>query len=72
MPRNAIIQADQSYSFADYVKLNFAPQDILAYFGVTLQRQSLPLPRYAGPLDRLIDLKTRIEESLPRLGIPRR
>lgn len=69
MPRSAIIQADQSYTFADYFKLNFAPQDILAYFGVTLQRQSLTLPRYAGPLDRLSDLKTRIEESLPRLSL---
>ncbi|PSN11235.1 hypothetical protein C7293_25080 [filamentous cyanobacterium CCT1] len=69
MPRAAIIQADQSYTFADYFKLNFAPQDILAYFGVTLQRQSLTLPRYAGPLDRLSDLKTRIEESLPRLSL---
>ena len=41
----------------------------MAYFGVTLQRQSLTLPRYAGPLDRLVDLKTRIEESLPRLSL---
>ena len=69
MPRSAIIQANQSYTFADYFKLNFAPQDILAYFGVTLQRQSLTLPRYAGPLDRLTDLKARIEESLPRLSL---
>jgi hypothetical protein len=69
MPRAAIIQADQSYTFADYFKLNFAPQDILAYFGVSLQRQSLTLPRYVGPLDRLSDLKNRIEESLPRLSL---
>lgn len=68
-PRNAIIQPDQSYSFADYFKLNFASQDILAYFGVTLQRQSLQFPRYDQPLDRLIDLKARIEESLPRLSL---
>jgi hypothetical protein len=69
MPRTAIIQADQSYIFADYFKLNFAPQDILAYFGVILQRQSLQLPRYEHVLDRLIDLKARIEESLPRLSL---
>jgi hypothetical protein len=69
MPRTAIIQPDQSYSFADYFKLNFASQDILAYFGVTLQRQSLQFPRYDHPLDRLIDLKARIEESLPRLSL---
>lgn len=69
MPRTAIIQSDQSYTFADYFKLNFAPQDILAYFGVTLQRRSLQLPQYTGSLDRLTDLKTRIEESLPRLSL---
>lgn len=39
MPRTAIIQPDQSYTFADYCKLNFAPQDILAYFNVSLQRR---------------------------------
>lgn len=69
MPRAAIIQPEQSYTFADYFKLNFAPQDILAYFGVSLQRQALHLPRYPGPLNRLNDLKTRIEESLPRLSL---
>jgi hypothetical protein len=69
MPRTAIIEPDQSYSFADYFKLNFASQDILAYFGVTLQRQSLQFPRYNQTLDRLIDLKARIEESLPRISL---
>jgi hypothetical protein len=69
MPRTAIIKPDQSYSFADYFKLNFASQDILAYFGVTLKRQSLQFPRYDQTLDRLIDLKARIEESLPRLSL---
>lgn len=69
MPKAAIIQRDRSYTFADYFKLNFAPQDILAYFNVTLQRRSLSLPRYTGTLDRLTDLKNRIEESLPRLSL---
>jgi hypothetical protein len=69
MVRTAIIQPDQSYTFSDYFKLNFAPQDILAYFNVSLQRQSLQLPHYTGTLDRLVDLKARIEESLPRLSL---
>ena len=69
MLRTPIIQPDQSYTFSDYFKLNFAPQDILAYFGVSLQRRSLTLPRYTGELDRLTDLKARIEESLPRLSL---
>jgi hypothetical protein len=69
MLRNPIIQPDQSYTFSDYFKLNFAPQDILAYFGASLQRRALTLPRYTGELDRLTDLKARIEESLPRLSL---
>ena len=69
MPRATIIQPDRTYTFADYCKLNFAPQDILAYFEVSLQRRSLKLPGYGGELDRLADLKTRIEESLPRLSL---
>jgi hypothetical protein len=69
MPRTAIIQPDQSYTFTDYFKLNFAPQDILAYFNVSLQRRTLNLPGYLGSLDRLTDLKNRIQESLPRLSL---
>ena len=69
MPRAAIIKPDQSYTFSDYFKLNFAPQYILAYFGVSLQRSSLKLPQYDGPLDLLESLRTRIEESLPRLTL---
>ncbi|MBE9174850.1 hypothetical protein IQ225_05210 [Synechocystis salina LEGE 06155] len=69
MPKIPIIQPEQAYSFFDYFKLNFAPQDILAYFGVTLHRQSLRLPQCPGTLDRLADLKNRLEESLPRLGL---
>ena len=68
MPR-VVVRADQSYTFADYFKLNFAPQDILAYFNVSLQRRSLKLPQYDGSLDRLSDLKSRIEESLPLLSL---
>lgn len=69
MPKYPIIQSDRSYTFADYFKLNFAPRDILAYFNVTLERQAMTLPRSVESLDRLVDLKRRIEESLPRLSL---
>lgn len=69
MPRISIIRPEQSYTFSDYFNLNFAPQDILRHFSVTLQRQSLKLPQYLGALNRLGDLKTRLEESLPRLSL---
>jgi hypothetical protein len=69
MTRTPIIQPDQSYTFADYFKLNFALRDILGYFQSTLQRQSLPLTRYSGLLDRVEALKQRLEESLPQLSL---
>lgn len=69
MARTPIIQADQSYTFADYFRLNFAPSDILGYFDVTLQKQFLSLPQCSASLDRLPDLQQRIEESLPRLSL---
>jgi hypothetical protein len=69
MPRTNIINPDQSYTFADYFKLNFAPQDILAYFNVSLQRHALKLPQSTHTLDSLTDLKARIEEVLPRLSL---
>ena len=69
MPKTNIINPEQSYTFADYFKLNFAPQDILAYFNVSLQRRSLKLPQSTHTFDRLTDLKARIEEVLPRLSL---
>ena len=69
MPRFPILQPDQAYTFSDYFKLNFAPQDILRDFDVTLKRQLLTFSHYPGALDRLTDLKTRLEECLPRLSL---
>ncbi len=69
MSRASIIKPDQSYTFADYFKLNFAPRDILAYFGASLQKLHLDFSPSQRRLDRLVDLKQRIEESLPRLTL---
>lgn len=69
MPKIPILQPGQSYTFADYFILNFDPEDILAYFGCSLQLQRLNLPRYIGNLERLVNLKQRIEESLPLLTL---
>jgi len=69
MPKAPIIQPDQSYTFADYFKLNFAPRDILSCFGVTLQKRAIAFAPYAGELDRLESLQQRLEESLPQLSL---
>lgn len=45
------------------------PEDILAEFGYTLQRSILSLPESTAHLDRLDNLKTRIQESLPYISL---
>ncbi|MBD2100775.1 hypothetical protein [Leptolyngbya sp. FACHB-261] len=69
MSKAAIIQTGQSYTFADYFKLNYEPEDILGYFGYTFQPQALELSKTDQPLERLQDLKQRLEESLPYLSL---
>lgn len=69
MSRAAIIQPDQSYTFADYFNLNYDTEDILAYFGYSFASQSLVLPKSDRELERLEGLKQRLEESLPYLSL---
>jgi len=64
-----LIRPDQAYTFADYFKLNYDTEDILAYFGYSFQPQTITLPSSSQPLDRLDNLKQRIEESLPYLSL---
>ncbi|TAE59196.1 MAG: hypothetical protein EAZ76_16175 [Nostocales cyanobacterium] len=64
-----IIDPHQSYTFADYFKLNSEPEEILEYFGYQFQSQSLNLPTIDDNLERLTDLKSRIEESLPYISL---
>lgn len=47
----------------------YEPEDILAEFGYGLRRSPLSLPQSTTDLDRLDNLKTRIEESLPYISL---
>jgi hypothetical protein len=67
--RRQILKPEQSYTFADYFKLKFAPADILAEFGCTLVRQRLNLPEYVGEIPSLNNLRQRIEETLPHISL---
>ena len=69
MVKIQIIDPNQSYTFADYFKLNYEPDEIIEYFGYNLQSQSLTLPTTQQNLERLTDLKNRIEESLPYISL---
>lgn len=69
MARHAILQPGQSYTFRQYFEMAYELDDILAEFGYTLRRSRLALPQSSAPLDRLEDLKTRIQESLPYISL---
>ncbi len=69
MVKIQIIDSNQSYTFADYFKLNYEPDEIIEYFGYKFQSQSLTLPTTQQNLERLTDLKNRIEESLPYISL---
>ena len=69
MVKIQIIDPNQSYTFTDYFKLNYEPDEIIEYFGYNLQSQSLTLPTTQQNLERLTDLKNRIEESLPYISL---
>lgn len=69
MSKIPIIQPNQSYTFADYFKLNYDTEDILAYFGFSFQSQSLALTKSKRQLERLEDLQQRLQESLPYISL---
>ncbi|WP_404787373.1 hypothetical protein [Altericista sp. CCNU0014] len=69
MIRPAILQPGQSYTFRQYFEMAYEPEDILAEFGYTLKRVPLSLPQSTVQLDRLDNLRTRIEESLPYISL---
>lgn len=69
MTRRAILQPGQSYTFRQYFEMTHEPEDILAEFGYTLTRSLLALPQSTTDLDRLDNLKHRIEESLPYISL---
>lgn len=59
------IELGQSYTFSDYLKLNYYIEDIFAYFGYAFHSEALALPKSKRQLERLESLRQRIEESLP-------
>lgn len=69
MTRPPILQPGQSYTFRQYFEMAYEPEDILAEFGYTLKRTLLLLPQSTANLDRLDNLRTRIEESLPYISL---
>jgi hypothetical protein len=53
-----------SYTFADYFKINPPIDQLAAYFGYEFRREKYLLPRSGIGLDRLEDLKLRLDENV--------
>lgn len=60
-----LLDPNQTYTFSRYFELGFEASELAAEFGYTLTRKVLTLPQFPGELDRLQELRERIEEILP-------
>lgn len=69
MSRQPLLDPNRSYTFSNYFELGFAVDDLVAEFGYSFEQKFIDLPQYSGTLDRLGDLKQRIEEVLPYLDL---
>jgi len=55
--------------FSNYFELGLTADDLVAELGYTFERKFLTLPQYSDDLNRIADLKQRIEEILPYLDL---
>jgi hypothetical protein len=64
-----ILELGKAYTFSKFFDLNLPADRFVKEFGYQLVRKRLRLPQYSGPLDRIEDLKMRIEELLPYVDL---
>jgi hypothetical protein len=66
---SSILTPQQPYTFSKIFDLKIEADELVAEFGYTLQRTSLHLAQYTGELDRLEELRLRIQEVLPYVSL---
>jgi hypothetical protein len=69
MARRRILQEGQSYTFRSYFEMPYEADEILAELGYALLRTRLELPRTNRQLERLEDLRQRINDVLPLVSL---
>ncbi|MCC5638770.1 hypothetical protein LC593_23645 [Nostoc sp. CHAB 5844] len=69
MSRQPLLDPSRSYTFSNYFELGFAVDDLVAEFGYSFERKFLNLTPYSGTLDRVNELKQRLEEVLPYVDL---
>jgi hypothetical protein len=65
----SLLDSQQSYTFSRIFDLKIDAEDLAIEFGYTFARTQLHLPHYVGPLDRLADLRFRIDSILPYVSL---
>ncbi|MEM9008245.1 MAG: hypothetical protein AAGE59_32645 [Cyanobacteria bacterium P01_F01_bin.86] len=65
MAKPKILEPGKTYTFRNYFEMTYEPDDILAEFGVSLQRQPLILPKLEAELSEICDLKSSLQRRLP-------
>ncbi|MFN6181543.1 MAG: hypothetical protein ACK4ZH_12695 [Dolichospermum sp.] len=69
MAKIKILQDNRSYTFPSYFELPYEADDILSEFDYTLIKSHLSLPQTTNPLNKLPELKQRIEDILPFISL---
>ncbi|NEP79985.1 MAG: hypothetical protein F6K39_18545 [Okeania sp. SIO3B3] len=69
MSKHSILQENKSYTFRSYFELSYETDDILAEFDYNFKRARLSLPTSSRQLERLPELRQRIEETLPLVSL---
>ena len=65
MPKINILQPDREYTYRSYFEMPYGTDEILAEFNYTFSAARLSLSKTTRELDRLPELKQRIEDILP-------
>ena len=64
-----ILDSNTSYTFSKIFDLKIPADELANEFGYSLTKKKLNLPQYAQELDRLDELRSRIEEILPYVDL---
>ena len=69
MAKAGILESGKSYNFRSYFEMAYEPDDILAEFGISLQRSTLDLPQADIDLAPIAELKRGIQNRLPYVSL---
>lgn len=69
MTKQKILDESREYTFRSYFDLPYETDQILAEFDYSLSKLSLSLPKTTRHLDRLIELRDKIEDIIPLVSL---